>query len=159
MLCSYYRHYEMLKLHHIKLLKEMQKTTLIMNSFQHQQMDHQHNVNPNAIVNNLKIEDVFNPKAPGQSLGASLLSQQGMGLNIPAIASHCSSQLQLHPRLMNDSTHCNDDSLTNIVHSDSAHNGAQNSKNDNGDQKRLRDHENNVQNKRQNRDDSGLESI
>jgi hypothetical protein len=63
------QHYEMLKLHHMNLLNEIQETTLMMNLYQQQQLQQQQQ----------QLQQVETPAASSNDQMALLLQQQGMG--------------------------------------------------------------------------------
>jgi hypothetical protein len=65
------QHYEMLKLHHMNLLNEIQETTLMMNLYQQQQLQQQQQQQLQ--------QQTETPAAAGSDQMALLLQQQGMG--------------------------------------------------------------------------------
>jgi len=74
------QHYEMLKLHHMNLLNEIQETNLMMNLYQQQQLQQQ--LQQDQLNNNRYVDPQLSLLSQQQQLlaGASGLSQAGRGL-------------------------------------------------------------------------------
>jgi hypothetical protein len=71
-----YRHYEMLKLHHMNLLNEIQETTLMMNLYQQQQLQQQQQ----QLQQQANVDALSNTDSQMSAL-LQQKSQEGGGLN------------------------------------------------------------------------------
>ncbi|GKY98401.1 hypothetical protein MPSEU_000797600 [Mayamaea pseudoterrestris] len=95
------QHYEMLKLHHMNLLNEIQETTLMMNLYQQQQLQQQHQqlqAQANVEMGNdpTGLALMMQSGAAGLDMFAGQLSQRGsLGLGAPMGSGFGNAQLQL----------------------------------------------------------------
>lgn len=144
--------YEMLKFHHLKLLKEMQQTTLMMNRFQQQQMAHRNVFNQRDGSNALNGDEKCNPLVLNQARGVSQLSPQGLDFGLSGNDSYSSPRAESRPSPMSCGIQGENVARTDIVGLDHASGNLQSK---NGANKRLREGEDNDPNKRQNQNYDG----